>query len=428
MRIVQVNKFHYVKGGAERYYLDLSTALRGRGHRVDHLAMAHPDNLPGGPGDLFVSEVDYRSRASTTSRIRQGLRAIYNREAARGARSLARRDGPAIAHLHNIYHQLSPSVVRAFAAEQVPMVQTLHDYKLVCPAYLLMTEGAICERCRGGHYFEAVRHRCLLESRAASAVAAVEAYFHGWVRTYDAIARFLCPSRFLLEKVASFGVARDRLVHLPYFVPAAEYRVTDPPREKLAIYVGRLSREKGIATLLEAMARLPQGRLRLHVLGDGPLRPMLEARARQLASGQVVFLGYRSGDALHDEIRRGDFTIVPSEWFENLPFAILESFALGRPVAGARIGGIPELVIDGETGRLFESGDADSLAEALLWMTGPEADVVAMGRRARRRIEAEHDPSAHLDRLTALYAELLGQSSRAHRPAVSVTARSESRT
>jgi len=411
MRVIQVNKFHYVKGGAERYYLDLSDALRRRGVAVRHLAMEHPRNRPAQDGDAFVGEVDYRGSLNPLQKIRHGLRSIHNREAARQAMATARGERPVVAHLHNIYHQLSPSVVTAFARARIPLVQTLHDYKLVCPGYLLLTEGRICERCRGGRYYEAVRHRCLLQSRGASLVGAVEAYVHGGLRTYSRVRRFLCPSRFLLEKMASFGVPRARLVHLPYFLPAGRYRVEPPPardpdRPLVAVYVGRLSREKGIAVLVEAMSLLPPGRLRLEVLGEGPLREALEERARATCpDGRVRFVGYRQGEELFDAIRAASFAVVPSEWYENLPYSVLEPFALARPVVGARIGGIPELVRDGETGRTHDPGDPRALAEALLWMTGPEADLVGMGSQARRRIEVEHAEGVHLDRLLAVYRE-----------------------
>ena len=408
MRVIQVNKYHYLKGGAERYYLDVSDALRARGFEVDHLAMAHARNESAGPRDRFVEEVDYRGELGLLQKIRHGARSIWNGEAASQARQLAQDASgrPVVAHLHNIYHQLSPSIVAAFAGQSVPIVQTLHDYKLVCPAYLLMTEGEICERCRGGRYFEAVRHRCLLESRAASAVGMVEAYLHGAMGTYGKIARFLCPSRFMLEKVASFGIAPDRLVHLPYLVHADRYRPAEQRDPKVAVYVGRLSREKGIATLIEAMSRLPEGRLELRILGEGPIRERLEEKVRSECPNRVHFLGFQSGERLHETIRTAGFAIVPSEWYENLPFAVLEPFALGTPVVGARIGGIPELVRDGETGRLHESGDADSLAQALLWMTSSQADLKTMGTNARKSIERDHAVGPHIDRLLRIYEEV----------------------
>jgi len=423
MRVIQVNKFHYVKGGAERYYLDLSDALRRRGVAVRHLAMEHPRNRPAQDGDAFVGEVDYRGSLNPLQKIRHGLRSIHNREAARQAMATARGERPVVAHLHNIYHQLSPSVVLAFARAGVPMVQTLHDYKLVCPAYLLMTGGEICERCKGGRYYESVRHRCLLGSRGASLVGMTEAYVHRFLGTYGRIARFLCPRRFMLEKVASFGIERSRLIHLPYFLPLGEYQpgaprtraAGEPP---VALYVGRLSREKGVATLVRAAASLPAGTVRVRILGEGPIGDEVMALARASTSGAAVeFLGYQSGSRLHDTIRDADFVVVPSEWYENLPFAILETFALGRPVLGAAIGGIPELVRNGETGCQFESGNAESLARGLLWMCGQQADLGAMGKRARKVVEEDHAEAGHLDRLLEIYRELAPAPAAGARPA-----------
>jgi len=406
MRVVQVNKYHFAKGGADRYYLDLSAALARRGCTVTHLSMRHARNAPAGPDDRFVEEVDYRGRMGPGAKLRHALRVVYNREAAAAARRIAERERPAVAHVHSIYHQLSPSVIGAFARRGVPIVQTLHDYKLICPAYLFLTgSGCICERCRGGKFHQAVRHRCLLAARWPSLVGAAEAYIHRWLRTHDAVRYFLCPSRFMLEKMASFGIERARLLHLPYFIPLERYRPAEGAPERAAVYVGRLSREKGIPTLIRAMALLPAGRLKLWVLGEGPLGDELRALVRETCPDRVELLGYRAGEALFDTIRRAAFAVVPSEWYENLPYAVLETFALGRPVVGARIGGIPELVEEGANGSLHVSGDARSLADALLRMTRPGADLVAMGAAARRKIEREFGEAAHLERLFEIYRD-----------------------
>jgi glycosyltransferase involved in cell wall biosynthesis len=405
MTVLLANKFHYLKGGAERYYLDLGELLARNGERVVHLSMRHPSNLPAGADDRFVREVDYRGRMGLAARIGHGLRSISNGEAAAAARGIVRVVRPDVAHLHNVYHQLSLSVVRALDAEGIPVVQTLHDYKLVCPAYLLMTESKVCERCRGGRFYEAVRHRCLLDSRAASAVGAFEAYLHKWIRTYAKVRLFICPSEFMLEKVASFGVDRRRLVHLPYFIPLDRY-TPSPERGDYYVYAGRLSREKGIATLLEAHARLGRTRPTLRVLGDGPLRESLEARRAELGLEDVSFEGHQSLPRLEEIIGRARFVVVPSEWYENYPYAILEAFALARPVVGARIGGIPELVRDGETGRTAPSGDPEGLAEALASMIADPTKAEEMGRAARAWVGSQLAPEPHLSRIREIYAEV----------------------
>lgn len=406
MILLLANKFHYLKGGAERYYLDQSAYLSARGHRVVHLSMAHALNLPAIDGDRFVGEVDYRKPMGLAAQVRHAGRTIYNLEAAAAAREIARQSRPQVAHLHNIYHQLSPSIVRALSSAGIPIVQTLHDYKLICPAYLMLRRGEVCERCRGGRYYHVAAGRCLLDSRGASAVAMAEAYFHRWMRTYEKVRLFLCPSRFMLEKVADFGVPRDRLVRLPYFLPMERF-VPAADRGEYLVYAGRLSREKGVATLLEAHARLPEPRLPLRILGDGPLRAELERRAGRLGAGDVSFEGHKELAELTAIVGRARFVVVPSEWYENYPYAILEAFALARPVIGTRIGGIPELVRDGETGRCVPPGDVGAMADAIAGLGGAPAQADAMGKRAREWVERELAPARHMDRLEAIYAELL---------------------
>ncbi len=406
MILLLANKFHYLKGGAERYYLDQSAHLAARGHRVVHLSMAHPSNLPAVEGDRFVEEVDYRGRMGWGAKIRHAGRSIYNHEAAVGARAIARDARPQIAHLHNIYHQLSPSIIRALAGAGIPIVQTLHDYKLICPAYLLLTHGEVCERCRGGRYYHATAHRCLLDSRGASMVATSEAYLHRWIRTYEKVRLFLCPSQFMLEKVAEFGIARDRLERLPYFLPLERF---EPAAERgaYAVFAGRLSREKGVATLIAAHARLAKPRLALRILGDGPLRGELERTAAELGLDDVSFEGQKGLAELTAIVARARLTVVPSEWYENYPYAILEAFALARPVIGSRIGGIPELVREGETGITVPPGDAAALSDAIARLSGDPTGADAMGRRAREWVAKELAPSHHIDRLEAIYAGLL---------------------
>ena len=408
MKILQANKYHYVKGGAERYYLDVSHLLQARGHEVIPFAMEHERNEPTPYAEHFVHGIDYRGRMALGARLREAAHVIYSRETLGKATALARSTQPDIAHLHNIYHQLSPTLLIALDRLRVPIVMSLHDYKVICPAYLLMTEGEICERCKDRNFFHAVTHRCLLDSRAASIVGWIEATLHAWLKTYEKVARFLCPSQFLLEKFAEFGVPREKLVHFPYFLPLEDYTPAYE-RSEYFIYLGRLSREKGIVTLLEALHRREGRRLTCRILGEGPLEEDLKRRAAEWGLEKVEFSGYLQGAELHRTIREAAFTVVPSEWYENLPFSVLESFALGTPVVGARIGGIPEMVIDGDTGRTFTSGDADDLADALDWMENHPLEMVAMGRRARRMDEERYAPGPHAERLLALYEEVIGE-------------------
>jgi glycosyltransferase involved in cell wall biosynthesis len=307
---------------------------------------------------------------------------------------------PDVAHLHNVAHQLTPSIVHALGRARVPVVQTLHDYKIACPAYLFLSGGAVCERCKGGRFHEVLRRRCHKGSRAASAVVMAEAYVHRALRSYDRVGVYLCPSLFMRDTMARHGLPPRKLTHLPYFVPAAQYAPARAAGDGV-VYIGRLSHEKGLRTLLSAMRRLPDHTLT--ILGEGPLRDQVDAAAR--AGQRVVARGYLQGDDLHDAVRAARVVVVPSEWYENLPYAILESFALARAVVGARIGGIPELVRDDVTGATFTPGDDADCARALAPYLAEPARAIEHGRAARALIEREFAPAPHLERLMDAYAQ-----------------------
>lgn len=406
MKIVQANKYHFVKGGAERYYLDLSEGLSEQGHLVIPFAMRHDRNEPTPYDRYFVPEVDYHSDMSLGQKIQAAMDSIYSRTTKAKMTELIEAEAPQLVHMHNIYHQLSPSMIHACAEAKVPMVQTLHDYKMICPGYLLMTGGKICERCIGKNYFNAIKHKCLMNSVTASAVGYLEATLAEFKKTYSLIDYYLCPSEFLKRKVAEFGVPEEKLIHFPYFLPIDAYQPSYGPSDYF-IYLGRLSREKGILTLLKAVRKMKGTRLKCRILGEGPLEAQLKAQAAEWELDNVEFSGYLQGNALQTLIREAAFTVVPSEWYENLPFAVLESFALGTPVVGSKIGGIPEMVLHEQTGLTYTPRQANELADALDWMASHSDRVVEMGREARRLIEERYASEAHLARMEELYRQVV---------------------
>jgi len=399
MKIVQANKFYFLKGGAERYFLDLSELLSARGHEVIPFSMSHPDNLDTEFAEYFPGRIDYDVRDGLG--LGKALRTIYSREARRMMERLLEDEKPDLVHLHNIYHQLTPSILLALRRRRVPVVQTLHDYKLICPSYLMIAAGDPCERCKGGKFFMAALTRCHRKSFAASSVVALEAYVHRLLRSHEAVRLFLCPSEFIMKKFIQFGFPRERMLRIPYFIPLDRYQPEYEPG-RYYLYLGRLSREKGLSTLLDAAARA-RG-VPLKIAGDGPLRGELLRRIELEKLDWVSYVGFSSGDELRELVRGATFTVVPSEWYENYPFSILESFALGKPVLGSAIGGIPELVVEGETGYLFPVRDAGRLAERIALLYSERSRTKQMGVRARAFVEAELNPDRHLDLLSEAYA------------------------
>jgi len=403
VNVLLVNKYFYPRGGSERTLFDTAALLQAEGHGVSYFSMSHPSNRETSFSRFFVSEIDYERPGSPVRNARAAARLLYSTEARTKLARLLDAARPDIVHLHNIHHQISPSIIPLLKKRGLPVVMTLHDYKMVCPVYTLARDGRPCEECRGGRFSRCFVHRCAKGSRAKSLLNTAEMILHQrLLRLYRGVDVFLAPSRFLKNKVEEMGF-KGRIVHLPNFLPAAGFESGGGPGEG-ALYFGRLSPEKGLAVLLEAAGRTG---ISWKIAGEGPMRAALGAAIRERSLTNVSLLGYKPAEALIPEIRSSMFVVLPSVWYENQPYAVMEAFALEKPVVASRIGGIPELVRDGETGLTFESGNAADLAEkAMLLARSPER-VRDMGRKARRLIETEFSPADHYRRLMGVYASVL---------------------
>jgi glycosyltransferase involved in cell wall biosynthesis len=321
--------------------------------------------------------------------------------------ALIRDTRPEVAHLHNIYHQLSPSILRVLAKHRIPAVLTMHDYKLICPAYTLYTDGAPCERCKGGAYYNATLHRCVKDSRAKSALCTIEAYLHSALGLYRRnVACFIAPSRFLAAKAIEFGMDPARVTYVPNFVETAE--PVAAPNGNYVLYAGRLERVKGVATLVDAFCRRSgTAPCELVIAGDGEERAALERYAVSRGATNVRFTGHLPQAALQPLLDGALFAVAPSEWHENAPLSVLEAAARGKAVVVSDMGGLPELVKHGETGLVFRAGDASALAAALDELLADHDRTREMGRKARAFVEETFSPERHYDELMALYSRVL---------------------
>lgn len=406
-RLLSINNYYYRRGGAEVAFLEQNRLLEERGWDVVPFAMRHAGNLPSRWDGYFVDEIEFGADYGPAEKLRRAAKVIYSREARAKVEALMAAARPDVAHAHNVYHHLSPAIFPAIKAAGVPLVMTVHDLKLACPAYTMLSRGRPCERCRGGRIHNVVLNRCIKGSAALSALVMAETAVHRALGLYDGtVDRFAVPSRFYIDKLVEWGWRRERFVHLPNFVDAARFGPGDAEGAAAGrgfLYFGRLSPEKGLDTLLRAAALSRQP---VTVVGAGGQEAELRALAASLGA-EVAWLGYRSGEALHAAVRAARAVVLPSTWYENAPLSLLEAYALGRPVIGARIGGIPEMIREGETGVSFAPGDAEALAEAMARFAAlPDAAASAMGRAGRRWVEAEFSPAAYRARLLDLYAEL----------------------
>jgi len=406
-RLLLGNKFWFPKGGVETYLFELIEELPALGYDVIPFAMRHERNRESAYAGFFVDEVDYHAPQTALSKLRLASRMLYSRHAAAQLTALLDRHPADLAHLHNIYHQLSPSILPVLGERGIPVVMTLHDLKLACPNYKMRTGGQLCERCKTGGYHHAVLHRCVQGSLTASALCAFELFAHRRSGVYERhVSRFIVPSRFYLQKLRESGLPADRLVWVPSYTDVRRYAPVYRG-DDYYLYIGRLSDEKGLPTLVEAAATFTRGTL--VIAGEGPLRPVLERTVAERGLSHVRVVGPKYGQELIDLVRHARFSVIPSEWYENCPRSLIESFASGTPVIGANIGGIPEMIDDRVNGLLFTPFSTDELREKIEHLWDRPALVADLGRMARVKAEREYSTQAHLDRLMAVYDQALGR-------------------
>lgn len=397
-RVVIVTKFYYRRGGDCVAALGLERMLRDRGHEVAVFAMDYPENLPSQWSTYWPREVSFNA-GGVKGKLAAIRRTMGTDDVAARFRRLLADFRPDVVHLHNIHSYLSPVVAREAHKAGVRTVWTLHDYKLICPSYSCLRDGAVCELCftRGSGVLST---RCMKGSLVASVLAYAEARRWSKSRLQRYTDVFICPSRFMAAKMEQGGFSAEKLRHLcnPLSPDMTEsYRSlrrsdSDPG---YYCYVGRLSREKGVATLLEAAATLPY---RLKVAGTGPLAD--ELRSRYADCPGIEFLGMLDSNQVLELLGGARLSVMPSECYENNPLGVIESLCAGTPVVGAGIGGIPEL-IDDSRGATFTSGDARSLATAIekVWHTTYSHKAMSL------RALDEFSDSRYYSRLLDIYTE-----------------------
>ena len=388
MKLLLINSFLHPRGGDTALFFEEWRGWEARGVEVVPFAMRHPHNLASPWSTRFPSWRSPRAAATPAERLRAGLVGIYNPEAARELASVIEHVRPDAAHIHHLHRHLTPSIFPVLRNAGIPSAWTLHDHELVCPNGLRFTGGAPCHRCAGGHYTEAIRHRCKDDSLPASVAVAAEKFAHRAFGSAALADRLVCPSRFLYDSLAADGFPAERLEHVPNLVLADE---APGPIGENVVFAGRLTPEKGIAVLAAVASQLPA--VRFDVFGEGP------GRAQLAANPNVHMHGNTPRAAVHAALARAGAVVVPSLWPENQPYAVLEAMLLGRTVIASRVGGIPELIDDGDDGLLVEPGDADALVDSLRRVLADPVAAGARGKRARKRVLLNHNADTFFGRM-----------------------------
>jgi len=407
LRILLAHNQYAITGGADVFYHDVGRLLAANGDQVAFFSCADSESADSEWGSYFPSAARY-DQGNLVIRIARFPQMIYSRSAKHNFDALLRDFKPDIVHAFAIYTKLTPSILDAAAHRGVPVVMTCNDYKLICPNYSLYHHGKVCEECKGGHFYNAVKNKCGHDSLIFSAGMAAESYAHDLSGIYrKRVDTFLFESEFIARKHEEFwgvGTFRWRLMLKPFNSGAY---TASTEADDYCLYVGRLHDSKGVHILLEALRNRPE--VRLLVIGDGPERANLETIKQRLNLQHVEFLGWQSRAKVGEYLERCRFVVVPSIWYENFPYVITEAFARGKPVIGSNRGGIPELVHQGEFGFVYDADSPDELRACIDRLWTDTGLSIRMGTAAKQWCDRRFTDEACYEGLQQVYADVIAR-------------------
>jgi len=416
MKILQIHKYFSREkgGGSVTAFFETKKLLEQKGHEVAVFSMDDPTNEESIYSKYFIKHFDINKAGGFFGQLRLGFKSIYNFEAQRKLEELIEQEKPDVAHIHNVYHYITPSIFHTLKKHNIPMVFKLSDYKAICPNYKLFNKGEVCEKCKGGKYYHCFLGRCLKKSLAVSFIAMVEAYVHKLLGSYNKIDMFLAPSQFMKKKCTEFGIPVEKIKILRNTVDVESFPLNSAPKEKdFFLYYGRISEEKGLADLIIAVDLLKRKNKlqenKLVFAGRGPQENDLKKLTEILKlEKEVEFVGFKRGKELKNLISDSKFVVLPSVWYDNSPLVISESGLLGKPVIVSDAGGSKEMFSDGESGLVFGAGDVEDLALKIKEMikTGKEKRF-KMGEKGRKNIIDLNDPEKYYKKLLSIYKNLV---------------------
>lgn len=406
MKILQINVFNYRKGGSEAVYFSTIELLKEHGESVINFALKWPENYPSEYEPYFPESKE--TRTGLLKPVKNIIDYFYNREAAENLERLIEVEHPDLAHVHLIWGQITGSILPVLKRHGIPIIFSIHDYRIVCPAYTFRNgKGKICEQCHGSSFYHCITNKCTKGSYLLSAMMSAEQYFRN---------RFFNPVKYIDGFIYVSKFAKQ--MHEKYLPELKEkknivlYNLADrmgsvpcKKTEKYFLFFGRLSYEKGVKTLISAFKNIPHSKLK--IAGTGPLDDELKDYAKTNNVFNVEFLGYKSGNELTELVENSYFIIVPSEWYENNPMTIIEGYAAGVPVIGSNIGGIPEIIMEGKTGYLFNPGDANELENIIKACESlSENQYEGLQKNALEFAEKNFNKEKYYSQLRAFYRQI----------------------
>lgn len=406
MKILLVNKYHYVRGGSETYYFGLAELLKKAGHEVIFFAMNDEKNVPCEQSKYFIENVEFNGVLSPLQKIKAGFKMVYSFEAKRKIGQLMDDEKPDIVHI-NLFHRVhTASIVDAAKKRNIPVVFTMHDLNPICPNHTMLDHGKICEDCLHGNYLCCAKRVCFKDSRLKCIMAALESGFNKISGLYQKIDLFITPSEFYKKKLEESGLTKNRIVCLRNFLPEGTEFSANESKGEYFLYFGRLSEEKGVLTLLKAVKQTPE--VCLEIAGTGPQTAELQEFVTYNGlSDRVHFNGFLMGEPLKKLVREAKCIVLPSEWYENGPYTIMEAMASGKPVIVSSLGGLPEIVLNNRTGYICDPFSPASLARCIEKMERlPDNRYLEMAKTALNFSQKEFSAGWYLKKIEEHYAAL----------------------
>jgi glycosyltransferase involved in cell wall biosynthesis len=406
LKILQINNIHYRRGGADIVYLNTGKLLENHGHDVLYFSQKNVKNETTNSNDYFIKETNYFDK-SLINKIYSIPRFFYSDESKRQLSKLINELKPDIAHIHLYKGTLTPSILEVLKINNVPIIISLHDYGLLCP-HNLMLDGKmnICTRCVNGSALNCITNKCNRNNLLLSTVSSLEYIFHKAFFPFDKyFDKIITVSKFGQQMHQKSKSLFDKILHLYNFYPDLNQTEINTKKGNYILYFGRLSAEKGVETLFNAWL-MKERKAQLKIVGTGELYEELNKKSIGISS--IEMLGFKSGDELNKLIKEASFIIVPSEWYENNPLTIIEAYANGKPVIGCNVGGIPEIINDGDTGFLFEMGSVDDLSDKITKAeTIDEEEYYRLSTNARKFADEHFSEESHYNSLLSIYKEVI---------------------
>lgn len=397
MKVLLVNKFHWLKGGSEKYYFELGELLKKHGHEVAYFSMEDEKNIKTGDKEYFVKSSDMNSK-----NITKALSVIYSRANKKKMEEALDDFKPDIVHLNNFQRQLSASIIKPCVKRNIPIVFTAHDAQAICPAITMMDSNKNpCEKCMGGKYMNCVKKSCIKDSKLKSLLGAIEGNYYRNKKIYlKKITHIITPSQFFKEKFISDGINEQKISVIHNFVKFDE--VNNIKNENYALFFGRLSKEKGILNLLKAFKQTTNGYL--YIAGEGPEEKNIKKFIKDNGiKDRVKMLGYLNEKKMQNTIESCSFVIIPSTCNENCPYSILESMAMGKPIIASNRGGIPELVEDNKNGFIYKYDDINDLSYKIEKLFSNEHLINEFSKTSRKFATSKYSEEIYYNSLIKIY-------------------------